>query len=245
MCDKDQKLLWEAYQQLNEALSPQEAANSILGAWPGREDFSEIIKDIKSAVDPREWNKVVELIKSIPDAEIPDKGDLMTNYLQPKPDVPQLPDDHESFQSKYDDLEANPGDTLENNPYDVANDIVEALGAPATRPERESISDIIQLLISLGFADDEQYIWEYIPRRTTKEYIKVEFVNVEGSGRETGIPGGIHVKLLYHRYNQEPFETSAFMGNNNSVASFEDSVRNVVAVIEQGGDDWEDTALNA
>ena len=65
MRDKDQKLLWETYQQVNENLGVGELVNAIHGAVEQSNNdpvkFNKTLLLIKDVAEPADWNEAVDV----------------------------------------------------------------------------------------------------------------------------------------------------------------------------------------
>lgn len=117
MRDKDQKLLWEAYQQLNEALSVGDTVRAITNAWVksngDKEVYRKHIDTIKDAAGERVWRAATGQLFRIPAQELDDDMLEVIDAVTPV-DIPELPkSDKPSFQQQFGHLQASPDDIPE------------------------------------------------------------------------------------------------------------------------------------
>lgn len=79
MKDRDQKLLWEAYSQLNEALSVNDIKSAVTGAWVkvdgDKERYREYLEMIKSSARESDWLDATKQIFNMPEQEL--DGDML------------------------------------------------------------------------------------------------------------------------------------------------------------------------
>jgi hypothetical protein len=91
MAGKDQRLIFEAYQQLNEELSIDDAANALVSgvATIPPEHLKQHVDDIKYDTNPREWSRVLLKIRQFYDSEMQRSGssslELLFPHLGPLP----------------------------------------------------------------------------------------------------------------------------------------------------------------
>ena len=89
MKDNDQKLLWEAYQQLHESTADearQDIFNCIINP-EHRPHCQKAFENISDHMDPQEFQKLIKTIEAIPDKEFPDefpKNEVL-GIIDPRP----------------------------------------------------------------------------------------------------------------------------------------------------------------
>ncbi|MBC8416703.1 hypothetical protein H8E06_00040 [bacterium] len=239
MHDKDQKLLWEAYQQLNEALSADETMGAIINAWVkannDTETFKRYVDAIRSATKEDTLNQAIGRITNMPDAEV-DLGmlDVLSSVSGEKPSrpsLPGLPDDHESFQSKYGHLDAKgDSDLLDLNPHNIVGDIVERLGARAPRAERDMMSHVVRALMHNNFKTNLENAPEVWYIEANGREARIEF-QIDGHER-------FLLCILEHNFESsgDTMTSTYHIDNQNHVKSLVNNIRDISGSISEEPD---------
>lgn len=121
MNDKDQKLIFEAYQQLNESLSEDDIVSAITNAWfsanKNKEVYRKYIDVLKDTAGKDAWRaatgQLFRNLHKMPEDKYDDDMLEVIDAVTPL-DIPKLPkSDKPSFQQQFGHLQASPDDIPE------------------------------------------------------------------------------------------------------------------------------------
>lgn len=246
MRDKDQKLIFEAYGQLNEAsLDPREAIERMRGAVAAGQD--DLIPDILKMVDRHRRPMVIKKAQ-----------ELGIQHPDINPGIPPLPIPPEHKSSTPDpNLGTTPGPG-EYDPYDVVADTIEInqradaatddlidkfelswMKEPNNWDERDKIKVLFKTLLEIGFNPHEA-VYHYEDDDTKwllgaehENHIKVTFLLSDGRA----------FAKLYSEIDFEVFDETANLSDNTQIVSLIGKIKEQVTKLK-GDDDKGESALD-
>lgn len=169
MNDKDQKLIFEAYQQLNESLSEDDIVSAITNAWfsanKNKEVYRKYIDVLKDTAGKDAWRaatgQLFRNLHKMPEDKYDDDMLEVIDAVTPL-DIPKLPkSDKPSFQQQFGHLQAKPDDVPEEamdneRAKALTDDLIEKhgrqyLNQPNMSAARSHIQRVFLSLVEFNF----------------------------------------------------------------------------------------------